>query len=172
MGMTPLEGVPMGTRSGDVDPALFGHLQRTLGWAIEKTTDVLNKESGLLGLSGLSNDVRTLLEAESKGHERARLALEVFVYRIAKAAAALTAPLGRLDALVFTGGIGENAASVRARVVGLLGALGLALDADANAAHGRRTGGRITRAGAGPQALVVPTDEEGMIATDTAALIG
>ncbi len=170
MGLTPLEGVAMGTRSGSVDPALVGHVARALGQPAEKVIEALNKESGLLGLSGLSNDMRTLQEAADAGHDRAQLAIDVFCYALAKAVASLVVPLGRLDALVFTGGIGENSAAVRARVLKQLGFLGLTVDPVANMSHGRAQRGRITREER-PLAAVVPTNEELMIALDTAELV-
>jgi hypothetical protein len=129
-----------------------------------------NLESGLEGLSGVGNDMRTVEAAGAGGNERARLALEVFVHRLSKAIAGLVVGLQRLDALVFTGGIGENSAVVRSLVLSRLGFLGLAEDVQANAGHGRRTGGRISAAGP-VLALVVPTDEELMIARDTARVI-
>jgi acetate kinase len=170
MGLTPLEGVVMGTRSGSVDPAIVGHMARALGQPADKILDALNKQSGLLGVSGLSNDMRTLEEAAANGHERAALAIEIFCYVLAKAVAALVVPLGRLDALVFTGGIGENSAPIRARVVDQLRFLGLEIDPEANALHVRGRAGRITR-GARPQAAVIPTNEELMIALDTAEIV-
>jgi acetate kinase len=169
MGLTPLEGLVMGTRSGDVDPALFGYLAAEAGLSAEQVTEALNTESGLLGLSGRTNDMREIGAAAAHGDERARLAIDVFVHRLAKAVAALVVPLGRLDALIFTGGIGEHDADVRARTVGALGFLGLRLDAAANSRVGRGTDAVIT-AGGGPAALVVPTDEELMIAMDAQAL--
>lgn len=169
MGLTPLEGLVMGTRSGDVDPGLFGYLADERGWSSAEVSEQLNKRSGLLGLSGRSNDMRTLQAAAEAGDERARLAIDVFVHRLAKAVGALAVALGRLDAVVFTGGIGEHDDDVRARVVDSLGVLGLRLDAPANAAHGQATGGRIGT-GDGPAALVVATDEELMIALDTSRL--
>ena len=169
MGLTPLEGVMMGTRSGSVDPAIIGHVASATGQPEQRILDALNKQSGLLGVSGLSNDMRTVEEAAAHGNERARLALDIFCYVLAKALAALVVPLGRLDALVFTGGIGENSTLVRARVVEQLRFLGLDLDPALNARHGRDSRGRIT-VGARPQALVVPTNEELMIAMDTAEI--
>jgi acetate kinase len=169
MGLTPLEGVMMGTRSGSVDPAIIGHLAGALNKRADQILDALNKKSGLLGVSGLSNDMRTIEEAASGGHERARLAFDIFCYVLAKSIAALVVPLGRLDALVFTGGIGENSVAVRERTVGHLGFLGLTIDPDANATHGRGQDGRITEE-VRPQALVVPTNEELMIAMDTAQI--
>src|SRR5215217_112660 len=144
MGMTPLEGLVMGTRSGDVDP-------------------------GLLGLSGISNDMRTVCDAARNGSQEAMLAVEVFCYRAAKAVGALAVALGRLDALVFTGGIGEHSLDVRSAVLGHLGVLGLREDAAANVDHGRHTRGRVSEAGS-TTALVVPTDEELLIAQDTRRL--
>ncbi len=170
MGLTPMEGLVMGTRSGDVDPGLFGYLASQTGQTSAELTQVLNTQSGLLGLSGVGNYMRTVEAAAAAGDERARLALEVFVHRLAKAIAGLVTSLERLDALVFTGGIGENSPVVRSRVLRRLGFLGLAEDPEANAGHGRSTGGRISRPGP-VQALVVPTDEELMIARDTARLV-
>jgi acetate kinase len=167
MGLTPLEGVMMGTRSGSVDPAIVGHMGAALGRSAAEILDVLNKKSGLLGVSGLSNDMRTIEAEAAKGNERAHLAFDLFCYLLAKSIAGLVVPLGRLDALVFTGGIGENSVSVRARTVRHLGFLGITIDPAANAAHGRGQGGRITQE-VRPQALVVPTNEELMIAMDTA----
>jgi acetate kinase len=171
MGLTPLEGLAMGTRSGDVDPALIGYMADRMGWSAAKVIDQLNKASGLLGVSGSSNDMRTLLAAEAQGDRRAGLAIEVFCYRLAKAIAGLLVALDRVDALVFTGGIGENAYPVRARTIAHLGSLGFVCDAAANAAHGRQTQQRIGTA-PGRTILVVPTNEELLIARDTAALVG
>ena len=170
MGLTPLEGLVMGTRSGSVDPTVVTYMAEALDKPAAQIVLALDQQSGLLGLSGLSNDLRVIEEKAAQGHARAQLSLEIFCYVLAKAIAALVVPLGRLDALVFTGGIGENSALVRGRVIGQLGFLGLFLDAAANAAHGRSSQGRITR-GARPQALVVPTNEELLIARDTAAII-
>ena len=170
MGLTPLEGLVMGTRSGSVDPAIIGHMARALDVAPALILDALNKQSGLLGVSGLSNDLRTLEQAAERGHARARLAIDIFSYVLAKTIAGLVVPLGRLDAVVFTGGIGENSSLVRAQVLGQLAFLGLHLDAAANARCVRGVGGRITTS-TRPQAVVVPTNEELLIARDTAAVI-
>src|SRR3984957_3983265 len=170
MGLTPLDGLVMGTRSGDIDPGLIGYLAGRTGMNIYEITQELNADSGLQGLSGVGNDIRTVANAAADGNERAQLALAVFVYRLSKAIAALVVGLQRLDALVFTGGIGENSAVVRSLVLSRLGFLGLAEDAEANADHGRHTGGRISLAGP-VLALVVPTDEELLIARDTARVI-
>jgi acetate kinase len=165
MGLTPLEGVVMGTRSGDVDPGLHAHLSRQLSWTIERIDEVLNRGSGLLGLSGLTNDMRELEAAEAEGHAGAALAIEVFCYRIAKSLAALSCALPRLDGLVFTGGIGENSALVRARVIALLPHFDLQLDPTVNSETIRGREGRIDTGGR--QLWVIPTDEEGQIATET-----
>ncbi|SFW38128.1 acetate kinase [Pseudomonas sp. NFACC19-2] len=170
MGLTPLEGLVMGTRSGDVDPNLHGHLARTLGWSLERIDSILNKDSGLLGLSGLSNDMRTLEQAREQGHAGATLAIEVFCYRLAKSLAAMSCALRRLDGLIFTGGIGENSTLIRSKTVNHLSLLGLQLDAQANARCVRGVAGAI-HADGHPRVLVVPTNEERQIALDTLALL-
>ncbi len=170
MGLTPLEGLVMGTRSGDVDPNLHSHLARTLGWSLEQIDAMLNKDSGLLGLSGLSNDMRTLEQAREQGHAGATLAIEVFCYRLAKSLAAMSCALRRLDGLIFTGGIGENSALIRSKTLDHLGLLGFTLDPAANARCIRGVGGPI-QAAHGPRILVVPTNEERQIALDTLALL-
>ena len=170
MGLTPLDGVVMGTRSGSIDPSIIAHMKKALHCSTEHVMDELNKGSGLLGVSGLTNDVLALERAAGDGHERAALALDKFCHSVAKAAAAMIVALGRLDALVFTGEIGENAVHVRAKVVELLAFAGLALDQASNAAHGRALCGRITRT-TRPMAAVIGTDEELMIAMDTAEIV-
>ncbi len=170
MGLTPLDGVVMGTRSGSIDPSIISHMTHALGCSAQAVMDQLNKASGLLGISGLSNDMRALHQAAQMGHERAGLAIDKFCLSVAKGVAGMVVSLGRLDAVVFTGGIGENAAFVRERVLDLLGFLGLNVDPSLNATHGRATGGRITRS-VRPQALVMPTNEELMIAMDTAEIV-
>lgn len=174
MGLTPLEGLVMGTRSGDVDPAVVELVVARTGEPVAEVLRQLNSASGLLALSGSSNDVRTLSGQAAEGHAGARLALEVFVHRAAKHVAALTVSLGGLDAFVLTGGIGENAVNVRSMLLARLAHLGLVEDPEANAVHGRASVpvGRITRAdGTGPLAMVVPTDEELLIARDTVDLV-
>ncbi len=172
MGLTPLEGLMMGTRAGSIDPAVVGYVAERSGQTAAKVIDALNKQSGLLGVSGVSNDLRTVSAAAASGNADAQLAIDLFTTLLAKSLAGLVVPLGGLDALVFTGGIGENAAPIRAAVLGHLAWLGLDLDTDLNGDHGRRASGRITRDSGGPIALVVPTNEELMIARDTAALVG
>lgn len=170
MGLTPLEGLVMGTRSGDIDPNLHGHLARTLGWSLERIDSLLNKESGLLGLSGLSNDMRSLEQAREQGHVGATLAIEVFCYRLAKSLAAMSCALPQLDGLIFTGGIGENSPLVRSKTVAHLKLLHLALNQEANARCIRGVAGPIHAHGH-PRVLVVPTNEERQIALDTLALL-
>ncbi|WP_189066019.1 acetate kinase [Deinococcus seoulensis] len=166
MGLTPLEGLVMGTRSGDVDPGLHDFIARQAGLSLSEVTAALNRESGLLGLSGLSNDMRELEEAAARGHAGARLAVEAFVYRLAKQMAGMAVALGRVDALVFTGGIGENSAAVRGAVLARLGVLGAAVDPALNARAVRGESGLISPEGSLP-ALVINTNEELMIARQT-----
>jgi len=170
MGLTPLEGLVMGTRSGDVDPSLHGYLADTLGYDVHKVTEILNKKSGLLGISGLNADMRSITEAAEKQNERALLAAEIFCYRLAKYIMALMVPLGQLDALIFTGGIGENAAIIRAKVIHWLKIINLELDAKRNANHGKDSNGIITQEGK-TIAMVVPTNEELLIARDTLDIV-
>jgi acetate kinase len=170
MGLTPLEGLVMGTRCGDIDPATLLYLAGKPEFStVEELNDLLNRRSGLLGISGLSNDVRTLLDAAQAGHRRAALALEIFAYRTRKYIGAYAAILPPLDAVVFTGGIGENAAPVRAQVMsGLEANLGIKLDAQLNAAAVDGKGqADIAAADSRVRVLVVPTDEERAIAADT-----
>lgn len=169
MGMTPLAGLVMGTRSGDVDPGALSYLGRRNHWTWDDMDRVLNEESGLLGLSGLSNDCRELEAAARTGHEGARLALDVFAYHLARAIGGLAASPRRLDAVVFTGGIGENSARVRELAIRRLGVFGIVLDETANQ-RDTRSGAGIISTGHGPVALVVNTNEEWMIARDTARL--
>ena len=171
MGLTPLEGLVMGTRSGDVDPGLHDFIARQAGLNLDQVTAALNRESGLLGVSQLSNDLRELEAAAGRGHAGARLALDVFVYRLAKAVAGMAVALGHVDGLVFTGGIGENAVSVRAATMARLGVLVAGVDDTANARAVRGTSGTISAPGR-LTTLVVNTNEELMIARETARTLG
>lgn len=168
MGLTPLEGLVMGTRSGDVDPGLFDFLSQK-GLPAEEVHRVLNNESGLLGLSGHTNDMRTLIEHADKGHEPSRQALDVFCFRLARYIGAMMASLSRLDALVFTGGIGENSARVRAQTLQQLELLGFRLAPEDNDQHGATRCGRIDHTDSRFPILVIPTDEERVIAREAAA---
>ena len=170
MGLTPLEGLIMGTRSGDIDPSIFEFLFDNKHMSIRQINSMLNKDSGLLGISELSNDCRTLEEHAALGHDGAILALNMFAYRLAKYIASMTVATGRLDALVFTGGIGENSVSMRQRVMQHLGFLGIHVDDAANQAMVGGQSGAINAASDAVIILVVPTNEELMIAQDTYAL--
>jgi acetate kinase len=161
----------MGTRSGDVDPALHQFLQDQTGMRLAEITNMLNSKSGMLGLSGLSNDMRTLTEAADSGHERARLAIAVFCHRLARSASGLMASLDGIDAFVFTGGIGENSAVVRAMTTARWKVHGVLLDQERNANHGRTSNGRISSELSLVPCLVVPTNEELMIARETLKLM-
>ncbi len=173
MGLTPLEGLVMGTRSGDVDPGLHAHLHRQLGWSLDEIDNVLNKQSGLLGLSGLTNDMREVEDQAMAGHPGAKLALDVFCYRIAKSLAALSCALPKLDGVIFTGGIGENSPIVRREVLALLPHFGFSMDEAANEATIRGKEGKLdTASHNGPEVWVIPTDEEGRIAMETRHCVG
>ncbi|MFJ3840215.1 acetate kinase [Streptomyces sp. NPDC054904] len=169
MGLTPLEGLVMGTRSGDLDPAVIFHLARVGGLSIDEIDSLLNKKSGLLGLCG-DNDMREVQRRADGGDTAARLALDAYVHRLKKYIGAYTAVLGRVDAVVFTAGVGENASHIRAAAVQGLEELGLALDLEANAA--RSSEPRLVSAEYARVAVaVVPTDEELEIATQVHALV-
>jgi acetate kinase len=169
MGLTPLEGLVMGTRCGDIDPGLLLHLLNTEGLTGAQLDDLLNHQSGLLGLGG-SGDVRDLQRSAAGGDARANLALDAFAYRLRKYLGAYTAALEGLDAVAFTGGIGEHSALVRARVCQGLGWLGLRLDPGLNERAGGKAPERISAEGAVP-VWVIPTDEERQMAREVAALL-
>jgi acetate kinase len=170
MGLTPLEGLMMGTRTGDVDPSLAGYLARREKVEAEEVEGWLNKKSGLLGVSGSSQDVRDLLEAEAQGDRQAALALDMFCYRVRKYIGAYLAALGGAEAVVFGGGIGENSPSIRERICAGLEWFGLALDPELN--HSRAgSEGRISPDTARAQAYVVPVNEAVIIARDTVACL-
>jgi len=171
MGLTPLEGLMMGTRSGDIDPAVGFFLTRQAGIPFEELDSLFNKKSGMLGVSGLSNDMRTLIEAASNGHERARLALDMFAYRVRKYIGAYLAVLNGGDAIVFTGGIGENAPSLRQDVCSDLDRLGIEIDPGRNASV-RSEEAVISAPGSQVVVMVVPTNEELEIARETALVTG
>ncbi|MGD9109119.1 MAG: acetate kinase [Gammaproteobacteria bacterium] len=170
MGITPLEGLVMGTRSGDVDPSLHAYLADRLGLEVHEITKILNKESGLLGVSGTVSDMRSIEQACEQGNKRAILAFEIFCYRLAKYIMAYTVPLKRLDALIFTGGIGENSPLVRSRTIEWLGILNFKLNHTANNRTIKGKSGIITKDDS-LIAVVIPTNEELMIAQDTYKII-
>jgi len=171
MGMTPLEGLVMGTRSGDLDPAIVGAIARKEGLSPSEVDALLNTQSGLLGISGLTNDMREL-QAELKEHDdrRVRLAVEIFCYRARKYIGAFLAAMGGADAVVFTGGIGENSADVRARICAGLEWAGLKIDEARNHETVGREG-QISADGSKLLAYAIPTDEELLIARDTVRVI-
>jgi acetate kinase len=174
MGLTPLEGLVMGTRSGDLDPGLVLHLAGSLGMTPQQIDKMLNKESGLLGISGLSKDMRELEAAAASGNDKALLAISVFCYRVKKYIGSYVAVLGGLDALVFTGGIGQGSAWIRARVCQGLSAMGIVIDENANRAapSDLQAVRRVSDASAHVPVLVAPTDEEQMIARETMSALG
>lgn len=168
MGMTPLEGLVMGTRSGDIDPSIIDFLMSKEGLTAQETEGLLNKQSGLLGISGLTNDMRELLdEARENRDRRALLAIELFCYRVRKYIGAYLAALGGADAIVFTGGIGENAAEVRARICQGMEWCGLHLNENVNATLTGGREGMFSTPDSRLKAYVIPTDEELLIARDT-----
>jgi acetate kinase len=169
MGLTPLEGLVMGTRSGDLDPAVLLYLQRNAGMTVDQLDDLLNRRSGLLGLAGRS-DMREVIAAADRGDPAAALAFQVYAHRLRHYIGAYLAVLGGADALVFTAGVGENSAAVRTAALEGLSGLGLELDAAANASTGRGAR-RISPPGARTEVLVIPTDEELQIARETAAVL-
>ncbi|AQS67468.1 acetate kinase [Streptomyces pactum] len=169
MGLTPLEGLVMGTRSGDMDPAVIFHLMRVGGMSADEIDTLLNKRSGLIGLCG-DNDMREIRRRVDAGDERARLAFDIYIHRLKKYIGAYYAVLGRVDAVAFTAGVGENAAPVREAAVAGLEGLGLVVDAGLNAVRADRAR-LISPADARVAVAVVPTDEEMEIATQTYALV-
>lgn len=171
MGFTPLEGLVMGTRSGDLDPSLVPYLAEREGVTGAEIIERLNQGSGLLGLSGVSRDTREIERAAREGNARARLALEIFAYRARKYLGSYLAALGGADAVLLGGGIGEHAVGIRSAILEGLEDLGISLDGARN--DGIRGGiGRITADGSKIEAWVVPTDEESVIARDASALLG
>jgi acetate kinase len=170
MGFTPLEGLLMGTRTGDLDPAVVFHVMHQEELSEQQVNTLLNKHSGLYGISGVSNDMRELLAEEAKGHERAHLAIEMFCYRLRKYIAAYAGAMGGVDAVLFTGGIGENAPQIRARSLAGLEFMGIHVDAARNEAGSRREA-RITTDASPVAAFVIPTNEELIIARDTVRLV-
>ncbi|MEU3250784.1 acetate kinase [Streptomyces sp. NPDC006997] len=170
MGLTPLEGLVMGTRSGDLDPAVIFHLARVGGMSTDEIDTLLNKRSGLIGLCG-DNDMREIRRRVDEGDEQARLAFDIYIHRLKKYIGAYYAVLGTVDAVAFTAGVGENAAPVRQAAVAGLEQLGLAVDEELNAVRGDQPR-LISPESARVAVAVVPTDEELEIATQTYALVG
>jgi acetate kinase len=168
MGMTPLEGLAMGTRSGDIDAALVEFIMNKESLPIDQVNNVLNKKSGVLGISGVSSDFRDLESAAAEGNKRAQLALDRFAYMVKKYIGAFAAAMDGVDAIVFTAGLGENSASMRKKICGGLTFLGIEIDDAQNAKRGEEL--EITTPGSKTKVLVIPTNEELVIARDTAAI--
>ena len=172
MGLSPLEGMAMGTRSGNVDPDLHRFLHEQLDMDFSEISDMFNRSSGLLGISdGISNDMRTLSEAAENGEEGAQRAIDLFCYRVAKSVMEMTVALEKLNAIVFTGGIGENACLVRTKIIDHLSVVGLELSPVANAISGRHSKGLISSPPSRAEVWVIPTNEELMIAQQTYEII-
>ena len=169
MGFTPLAGVPMGTRSGDIDPAIVGFLMEKENLSTQEIMNVLNKDSGVLGISGVSSDFRDLETARKDGHKRAELAEEVFMYNVKKYIGTYATIMGGVDAIVFTAGVGENNVTMRKEMLQDLGFMGIKIDDCKNAIRGQEM--EISSADATVRTFVIPTDEEFMIAKETMELV-
>ena len=170
MGFTPLVGLPMGTRCGDLDPGVMQYLMNKYGYDIDQMLNILNKKSGVQGISGLSSDFRDLEKGASEGNERAILALDMFSYWVAKVAGSYAAAMGGVDAIIFTAGVGENGPDTRKAVLNYLGFLGIEVDDEANSKRGQDI--MISTADSKVKAFVIPTNEELVIARDTAEIVG
>ncbi|MDD3029441.1 MAG: acetate kinase [Alphaproteobacteria bacterium] len=168
MGLTPLEGLVMGTRCGDIDPAIIPFLMKKTGMSPEEIDAYMNKKSGLLGLSGISNDVRDIEEAALQGHNRANIALEVYVHSIRKYIGSYAATMGGVDAIVFTAGLGENSISMRSRICHGLEFLGAYIDTNKNSVYGKET--EISTDSSPVKIFVIPTNEELVIARDSVGI--
>jgi len=169
MGLTPLEGLAMGTRSGDLDPAVVPFIMQKEELTAGEALDILNKKSGVLGVSGVSSDFRDLSAAEKSGNARAKAAMDMFCYRVARYVGSYAVAMNGLDAIVFTAGIGENDIAIRERICAYLGFLGVHIDNDKNNSRGKAV--EISTSDSKVKALVVPTNEELVIARDTKAAI-
>ncbi|EGT4144523.1 acetate kinase [Clostridium perfringens] len=170
MGFTPLAGIPMGTRSGNIDPSIIPFLVEECGYTIEEVSESLNKRSGVLGISGVSSDFRDIEDAASNGDKRAQLALDIFHYRIRAEIGSFIVNMGGVDVIVFTAGVGENSPETREECLKDLEFLGLTLDKEKNKVRGKLA--EISQADSKIKAYVVPTNEELMIAKETVELIG
>ena len=170
MGFTPLDGVPMGTRCGSIDVSIIEYLMETHHLTIEEVMNILNKKSGVLGVSGVSSDFRDIEAAAAEGNERAQLALDMFCYKVTKRIASAAAAMGGIDAVVFTAGVGENSAELREQIVSKLGFMGIKIDPEKNKVRGEERD--ISAADATVHTLLIPTNEELVIAQDTTAIVG
>ena len=169
MGLSPLEGLIMGTRSGDIDPSALEYIASKENMTLSEAVDMLNKKSGVLGVSGVSSDFRDLLDAAEKGNQRADLAVEMFCYRVAKYIGAYTAAMNGVDLIAFTAGVGENNGYVREKICSYLSFLGITLDLEANKVRGEEQ--KISTDDSKVSVYVVPTNEELAIARETVALV-
>lgn len=169
MGLTPLEGLPMGTRSGNLDPAILQFLMNKYGFSADEMNNILNKKSGVLGISGVSSDFRDLDKAAEEGNERARLALDKFAYEVRKYIGSYAAAMGGVDILTFTAGVGENSPSMRESICKGLEFLGIHIDPEKNNVRGKEVD--ISAADSSVKVYIIPTNEELMIARDTLALV-
>lgn len=170
MGLTPTEGLVMGTRVGDVDPGALTYLMKCENLDADALGNVINKKSGVLGISGISSDMRDIEDAIANGNERAKLAMDMYEYRILKYVGAYTAVLGGVDIIVFTAGVGENSPELREAVCDKLAYMGVKLDKEANRSRGKEV--LISTPDSSVKIVVIPTDEELVIAQDTAAIVG
>jgi acetate kinase len=170
MGFTPLEGLAMGTRCGSIDPAIIAFIMEKENKTVEEVNNILNKRSGVLGISGVSSDFRDLEQAAEKGDYNAKLAIEVFAYKVKKFIGSYSAVMNGVDVIVFTAGLGENSVSMRERICSGLDYLGLELDPEANNVRGKEA--IISKPGCKVKAVVVPTNEELMIARETVKIVG
>ena len=168
MGFTPLAGLPMGTRSGDLDAGILEYIMGKYGYDIKEMVSILNKKSGVQGVSGVSSDFRDLESAAPQGNQRAQLALDVFDYSVKKYIGSYAAAMGGVDGIIFTAGVGENSASQRLAIASDLEFMGVKMDAEANSVRGKET--VISAADSKVKVLLIPTNEELMIAMDTAAI--
>ena len=170
MGFTPLEGLAMGTRCGSIDPAIIAFIMEKENKTVEEVNNILNKRSGVLGISGVSSDFRDLEQAAEKGDYGAKLAIEVFAYKVKKFIGSYSAVMNGVDVIVFTAGLGENSVSMRERICSGLDYLGLELDPEANNVRGKEA--IISKPGCKVKAVVIPTNEELMIARETVKIVG
>ena len=170
MGFTPLDGLPMGTRCGSIDVSIIEYLMDTHHLTIEEVMNILNKKSGVLGVSGVSSDFRDIEAAAAEGNQRAQLALDMFCYKTTKRIASASAAMGGIDAVVFTAGVGENSPELREQIVSSLGFMGIKIDPEKNNIKGEERD--ISAADATVHTLLIPTNEELVIAQDTAAIVG
>ena len=170
MGLSPLAGVPMGTRAGDIDTCVAQFIMNKYGISIDEMLNILNKKSGVMGVSGVSSDFRDLEEAFEQGNERAGLAVDMFNYGVKKLIGAYAAAMGGVDAIIFTAGVGENSASQRMAIASGLEFMGVKMDEDANKVRGEER--VISAPDSKVTVLLIPTNEELMIAMDTEALVG